>query len=289
MEIDFSNSSREEIHYFYKNISNNVRKYRIEKGYSQEKIALDIVVSDVTLRISKKYGIRVNWAGTRVYKEYNTTDWNRFLQIHANADGSKFLNVKPKNVPLDELVADAYNPMPKDGKKYILIHKDGDLGNCQANNLEWKEVRKYKPTATKRKLDNGLEVKVDGTILDKKKALPIVKEIGDSDTDSMKAIEHPYVSYRRKNKWGNYEDKTADVDDLMAAAEYVDGDKSTMKRPRVLHKNMDYKDFHALNLKWVEESSPEYQEYMKRKKEDIDKLTKELNWNNPNFKLPDNQ
>ena len=256
---------------------------------SNKKIALDIVVSDVTLRISKKYGIRVNWAGTRVYKEYNTTDWNRFLQIHTNADGSKFLNVKPKNVPLDELVADAYNPMPKDGKKYILIHKDGDLGNCQANNLEWKEVRKYKPTATKRKLDNGLEVKVDGTILDKKKALPIVKEIGDSDTDSMKAIEHPYVSYRRKNKWGNYEDKTADVDDLMAAAEYVDGDKSTMKRPRVLHKNMDYKDFHALNLKWVEESSPEYQEYMKRKKEDIDKLTKELNWNNPNFKLPDNQ
>lgn len=56
-----------------------------------------------------------------------------------------------------------------------------------------------------------------------------MKEIGDSDTDSMKAIEHPYVSYRRKNKWGNYEDKTADVDDLMAAAEYVDGDKSTMK------------------------------------------------------------
>lgn len=256
---------------------------------SNKKIPLDIVVSNVILRISKKYGIRVNWAGTRVYKEYNTTDWNRFLQIHANTDGSKFLNVKPKNVPLDELVADAYNPMPKDGKKYILIHKDGDLGNCQANNLEWKQVRKYKPTATKRKLDNGLEVKVDGTILDKKKALPIVKEIGDSDTDSMKAIEHPYVSYRRKNKWGNYEDKTADVDDLMAAAEYVDGDKSTMKRPRVLHKNMDYKDFHALNLKWVEESSPEYQEYMKRKKEDIDKLTKELNWNNPNFKLPDNQ
>lgn len=37
---------------------------------SNKKIALDIVVSDVTLRISKKYGIRVNWAGTRVYKEY---------------------------------------------------------------------------------------------------------------------------------------------------------------------------------------------------------------------------
>ena len=76
----------------------------------------------------------------------------------------------------------------------------------------------------------------------------------------------------------------------MAAAEYVvDGDKSTMQRPRVLHKNMDYLDFHADNLKWVEESSAEYQEYIKKKKEDMDKLEKELNRNNPNFKLPDNQ
>lgn len=256
---------------------------------SNKKIPLDIVVSNVILRISKKYGIRVNWAGTRVYKEYNTTDWNRFLQIHANADGSKFLNVKPKNVPLDELVADAYNPMPKDGKKYILIHKDGDLGNCQANNLEWKEVRKYKPTATKRKLDNGLVVTVEGKIFDKGKELPIEKETGDSDTDRMVAIS-PKVRYRRKNnRWGNYDDKSADIDDLMAAADFVDGDKSTMQRPRVLHKNMNYLDCHADNLKWVEESSPEYQEYIKRKKEDIDKLTTRLNRNNPNFKLPDNQ
>ena len=256
---------------------------------SNKKTARDIVVSGVTLRISKKYGMRVKWAGTRVYKEYNTTDWIRFLQIHTNADGSKFLNVKPKNVPLDELVADAYNPMPKDGKKYVLIHKDGNLGNCQANNLEWKQVRKYAPLATKRTLDNGLVVTVEGKIFDKGKELPIEKETGDRDTDRMVAIS-PKVRYRRKNnRWGNYEDKTADIDDLMAAAEFVDGDKSTMQRPRVLHKNMDYKDFHALNLKWVEESSPEYQEYMKRKKEDIDKLTKELNWNNPNFKLPDNQ
>lgn len=66
---------------------------------SNKKIPLDIVVSNVILRISKKYSIRVNWAGTRVYKEYNTASWNRFLQIHTNVDGSKFLNVKPKNVP----------------------------------------------------------------------------------------------------------------------------------------------------------------------------------------------
>ena len=52
---------------------------------------------------------------------------------------------------------------------------------------------------------------------------------------------------------------------------------------------MNYLDYHADNLKWVEESSPEYQEYMERKKEDMDKLEKELNHSNPNFKLPDNQ
>lgn len=254
-----------------------------------KKQPLDIVVSGITLRYSMKYNIWVNWAGTRAYRKYNDSSWNRFLQIHTDINGSKFLNVKPKTVQLDELVADAYNPMPKDGKKYILIHKDGDLGNCQANNLEWKEVRKYKPTATKRKLDNGLVVTVEGKIFDKGKELPIEKETGDSDTDRMVAIS-PKVRYRRKNnRWGNYDDKSADIDDLMAAADFVDGDKSTMQRPRVLHKNMNYLDCHADNLKWVEESSPEYQEYMKKKKEDMDKLEKELNRNNPNFKLPDNQ
>lgn len=255
-----------------------------------KKQPVDIVVKGVTLRYSMRFNIRVNWTGTCAYREYNDSTMNRFLQIHTNADGSKFLNVKPKSVPLDELVADCFNPMPKDGKKYVLIHKDGNLGNCHTNNLEWKEVMKYSPLATRRKIDNGLIVTVEGKIFDKKKELPIATSTGYSDTDRMVAIEYPYVSYRRKNKWRNYDDESADIDDLMAEAEFVvDGDKSTMQKPKVLHKNMDYLDFHADNLKWVEESSPEYQEYMKRKKEDMDKLTIELNRNNPYFKLPDNQ
>ena len=164
-----------------------------------KKQPLDIVVCGITLRISKKYGIRVNWAGTRVYKEYNTTSWNRFLQIHTNTDGSKFLNVKPKNVPLDELVADAYNPMPDDGKKYKLVHNDGNLGNCQANNLEWKEVRKYAPLATRRKIGNGLTVTVEGKIFDKGKELPIEKETGDRDTDRMVAISAEFNLQMQQN------------------------------------------------------------------------------------------
>ena len=254
-----------------------------------KKQPLDIVVSGITLRYSMKYNIWVNWAGTRAYRKYNDSSWNRFLQIHTDINGSKFLNVKPKTVQLDEAVADTYNPMPDDGKKYKLVHNDGNLGNCQANNLEWKEVRKYDPLATRRKIGNGLTVTIEGKIFDKGKELPIEKETGDRDTDRMVAIS-PKVRYRRKNnRWGNYDNKSANIDDLMAKADFVDGDKSKMKRPRVLHKNMNYLDFHADNLEWVEESSPKYQEYMKRKKEDMDKLEKELNRNNPNFKLPDNQ
>lgn len=257
---------------------------------TKQKIKAPKMINGRTMRYCVKYNVWVNNAGDYAYREYNDPAWNCPLIIHTRPDGSKFLNTKSHGeIPLDEAIAICYRPMPNDGKKYILIHKDNNLGNCHANNLEWKEVRKYDILDTERTLDNGLVVTVEGKIFDEKKELTIATSIGDGDTDSMKVI-NPKVSYRRKNQWGNYVDKTADVDDLMAAAEYVvDGDKSKMQRPRVLHKNMDYLDFHADNLEWVEESSPEYQEYMRRKKEDMDKLTIELNHNNPNFKLPDNQ
>ena len=47
MEIDFSNSSKEEINNFYEMISNNVKNYRLEKGFSQEKLALDIGIKSI--------------------------------------------------------------------------------------------------------------------------------------------------------------------------------------------------------------------------------------------------
>lgn len=47
MEIDFSNSTKEEIDNFYKVVSNNVKNYRLEKGFSQEKLALDIGIKSI--------------------------------------------------------------------------------------------------------------------------------------------------------------------------------------------------------------------------------------------------
>lgn len=51
----------------------------------------------------------------------------------------------------------------------------------------------------------------------------------------------------------------------MIAAEFVEGDKSSMCTPKVLHKDLDYLNFNSSNLRWVEEASQEYQDYMKRK------------------------
>ena len=41
MEIDFSNSSKEEIDNFYKILSNNVKRYRLEKNFLIELIKLN--------------------------------------------------------------------------------------------------------------------------------------------------------------------------------------------------------------------------------------------------------
>lgn len=238
-------------------------------------------IGNVLLRYSKKYNLWVNKEGTRVYREYKNPNYNRFLQIHKKDDGSKYLKLTfPGIVKLDELVADCFKPMPCDGKKYILVHKDGNLENCNANNLEWKSVIKYNPLSTKRKLDNGITVTFEGKFYKGKKELQVVKEIGDADTDRIVGID-PLVYYQEKNKYGNYERKSVSPDDLMAEAEYVNGDKSLLKNPKVLHKDHDYMNFSEENLEWVEESSQEYQEYKNKKKTDIDELTKKLNPNKP--------
>lgn len=234
------------------------------------------------MRYSHKYNVWSNEKGTYAYREYNDPSLNCSLVIHKRPDGSKFLNTKsPGIIEVDELVADCFKPMPQDGKKYILTHKDGNLSNCSVTNLEWRQVARFSPSDTKRKLGNGLTISFDGKVYDGKKLLPIVKLIGDADTDRIVAID-PYVEYHRKNQYKRMVRRTAYPDDLMAEAEFVDGDPSKMQRPRVLHKDLDYLNFSYDNLEWIEETSQAYQEYMKKKQADIDALTIKQNPNHPN-------
>ncbi len=63
MDIDFSNSSKEEIEDFYKNLSNNIKKHRLEKGFSQEKLALEIGIKSIAFYSNcenNKYNKRFN-------------------------------------------------------------------------------------------------------------------------------------------------------------------------------------------------------------------------------------
>ena len=234
------------------------------------------------MRYCMKYNIWVNREGTYVYREYKDPAWNHALQIHTRPDGSKYLDTKSHGeILLDEAVAICFRIMPRDGRKYVPVHKDNDPGNCHVFNLAWKQVPKYSLTDKERKLENGLVVRSDGTILDKRKKLSVVTVIGDSDTDRLVSVD-PYVCYSRRNCYGSIDERRERVDALMAEAEFVAGDNSLMSRPRVLHKDQDYLNYNSSNLEWAEEDSPEYQAYMRQKKDDLDRLTIQENPNHLN-------
>lgn len=234
------------------------------------------------MRFSKKYNVWVDKYGTTVYREYKNQSYNRYLQIHKRTDGSKYLSlIFPGTIELDLLVADCFNPKPRDGNGYVLIHKDGDLGNCNASNLLWEMVVKSgNVSIIKRKLSCGLTVASDGKFYDGKTELPIVKEIGDADTDRIVAID-PYACYNKKNSYKQMERRSAYPDVLMAWAGFVNGDMSGLNQPVVLHRDNDYLNFNSNNLEWVEENSHEYQCYKNKKRADINDLTRKLNPNKP--------
>lgn len=234
------------------------------------------------MRYSSKYNVWVNREGSYAYREYNDSKLNGPLKIHQRADGSKFLNTKsPGIIELDQLVTDCFMPMPQDGKKYDLIHKDGKKGNCDFANLEWQQVARFNPLDTKRTLPNGIIVSFDGKFYEKGQELPLVKEVGDADTNRIVAID-PYVEYYRRNYYKTMSRKSAYPDDLMVEAEFVQGDPSLLQHPKIVHLDMDYLNFSYDNLKWVEEDSWEYQEYIKKKQADIDAQTIKLNPHIPN-------
>lgn len=45
--MNFSNTTEEEINYFYMNISSNVKKFRQEKEITQQELALDIGIKSI--------------------------------------------------------------------------------------------------------------------------------------------------------------------------------------------------------------------------------------------------
>ena len=234
------------------------------------------------MTFSVNYNYWVNRDGTRVYREYKDSTMNRFLIINIRSDGSKFIKSKNKGeLELDQVIADSFKPKPKDWRSYERIYIDAYKGNCNVSNLFWKRIPKYSATELKRKHYLSLFVTSDGEVFDGKGLLHLVTVIGDADTNRMVAIE-PYVRYTRTNRWGKREEKPVDVDDLMAETEFVNGDELTMKNPGVLHKDMNYLNYKANNLEWVEKDDPRYIAYCQKKWADIDQRTIDENPEHPN-------
>ena len=205
----------------------------------------------------------------------------RRIQIHTDGSGNKYVRVKLRDRFCNILIKNAVYvcfcpPKPNNGKDYVVCCKDGNVSNLHYMNLELKEVVKTTrhTTADKVKLTNDLTVTKGGEVFYGKNKEYICDCIGDADTDLLRCIR-PHVSDPNKMSGRLF------MDDLMAAAGYVNGEKFSLKSPVILHKDNNPANFNSDNLKWVESTVPRYIEYQKKVKEWKHQRNIELNPGRP--------
>lgn len=162
-----------------------------------------------------------------------------------------------------------------DPNKTQIWYRDGNPANLNFTNLVARLPRTYHTSAPTFKLINGLTIANGGEVLKNGVKVPMCDCIGDTDTDLMRCID-PYVSNPegRGKLW---------MDDLMAAAGYVAGEKYNFSNPVILHKDNDPMNFHNDNLEYVEATDTRYKKYQKRVEEWKHKRNVELIKLIPNF------
>lgn len=170
-------------------------------------------------------------------------------------------------------------PMPNDGKRYTIGFKDGNQYNCDYRNLQWVEYHYRNTTVPKVRLyvaGKFIEVFSTGKIKVDGQEESVLDYYFEPDVDAFSAKEVPVVQIEKA--------KIA-VDELMEAAGYVQGDDAGLEKPVILHRDMDYKNFASDNLEWVEATDQRYIDYCKKREEDRQARTKELN---KGKQVPDN-
>ena len=173
------------------------------------------------------------------------------------------------------------SPMPIDGQDYVIVHLDGDKTNNHYTNLAWKtrkDAYPYIPAKTDKqvKLSHGIIVHIDGRIYQKGKKCHITDDLYDSDMDLFVPMP-PYIRYEYKNYWKKTETAKLDVEDAMAAAGYVDGNKLQFKNPVILHKDGDYSNCASENLRWCDATDPDYIDYYNKMADTMNALGRERN------------
>ena len=199
-------------------------------------------------------GIYVSKNGKTIYNIQNNSSYPHYYKPHPDKTGRLYITNDGDRLYVDELVAACYLHKPQDGRKYNLIHKDGDIANNFYGNLEWQYVPPT-PYVVNMDLDcivGKVKVKCDGMVYAGKKQLTIYDHLYDSDTDLFVTIR-PHIIH---------DGKRVCMDDLIEKARFVHGDRDKIATPKILHKDHDPMNYNRDNLEWVEDSSKEYQDYL---------------------------
>lgn len=224
----------------------------------------------------KEGGIWVSSEGNFV--AYNTDGNYEQLNIEVDAIGKYVAHPTRGRVSVPKAVLKCYCPPAPVDKIYMVGYKDGDKNNCDCTNLLWVPY-KYRHTTTDSVFLylGSIKIKVckDGSLWDEQgqQIIPC-DSAGDYDTDTMYVKNDPCIGYPRRNSIFR---GTVTVDSIMDMAGYVQGDDSVLKKPFILHKDNDWKNFASSNLEWVEKDDKRVASYLGKKQLDREQRWYELN------------
>lgn len=226
-------------------------------------------------KLAKYNWTRVNETGSYAEDYDDETP----LEIKQDSDGYKYVDDGWDNTYIDEAVLMGFGKKLKfsESEGYIVRHIDGDLNNTSKDNLEWKIIIPNEATKTGHVFFYGETIGKDGSIV-----IKAGKEIEkgqflerwfDDDVNASWFFENPImVTYEVGGGCQWHE-----PDEYMARAGYVNGDKSSLKNPVVLHRDHDVSNYHSDNLEWVESDDPRYIVYDKKRKDRQKELIKQHN------------
>lgn len=252
----------------------------------------DFKLNGVRARKHQASGTKITEDGKYVEKEYMENGvlkkFNPKIEIGKNGL-RRILNKKLGYLYIRDIVMDCFgSPKPTDGQDWVIAHLDGNIQNDHYKNLAWKLRKDAYPhipakTVDKVKIDHSIVVHKDGRIYQKGKKCHVADYLYDSDMDLFVPMP-PYIRYEYKNYWKKTETAKLDVEDAMAAAGYVDGNKLQFKNPVILHKDGDYMNCSSDNLRWCDATDPDYIDYYNKMADTMNALGRERNKYWPEFK-----